>query len=94
MTKTMRLLAASFSICWFVSTADAQAPVASLTTRPNSDVVMGHLDSAMAIFHDKHYSFKDDIERLNIYGFDTTDVPIYSPEVISYRLDLLESPIP
>lgn len=94
MTKTMRLLAASFGLSLLVSTADAQAPVASLTTRPNSDVVMGHLDSAMAVFHDKHYSFKDDIEKLNIYGFDTTDVPTYSADVISYRLDMLESPIP
>lgn len=33
-------------------------------------------------------------DELNVYGFQANDIPVYSDEVISYRLKQIESPIP
>ena len=92
MTKYLRLLAAAvFSATAY--TAATQAPVRE-AFNPLADEQMMRLDSLMTVFHDKHTTFKDDISKMNVYGFDTNDIPTYPADVIQYRLNRMESPIP
>lgn len=93
MTKTLRLLATTALFTAVVSIADAQAPIRTPQQEEN-DIAMNRLDSAMGAYLDKHYSMKDDIEKVNIYGFESNTIPQYPDDVIKYRLSLLESPIP
>jgi membrane-bound lytic murein transglycosylase D len=94
MKKIVRLLAAAACmIMGSVHIADAQAPLKQ-AFNPALEIKLNRLDSAMNVFHNKHYSFRDEIEKMNIYGFDTNAVPSYPDDVIQYRMNLLESPIP
>lgn len=91
--KKLSILAAGLLTSAMMFTALAQAPLRQ-TDRPPAEIEIQRLDSLMGIFHQKYYSFKDDIEKMNVYGFDTNDIPSYPDDVIRYRLSLLESPIP
>ncbi|MBI3235426.1 MAG: transglycosylase SLT domain-containing protein [Bacteroidetes bacterium] len=91
--KKLRILAIGLISSALSFSAIAQAPV-RLSNSPQAESNLLRLDSLMNVFHDKYYSFKDDIEKVNVYGFDSNYVPSYSDEVIKYRLSLLESPIP
>lgn len=93
MTHTLRLLTVTLIFSSIAAIADAQAPLRTPEQIEN-DRAMNRLDSAMDVFLDKHYSMKDEIEKVNIYGFDSNTVPYYSDDVVKYRLSLLESPIP
>ncbi len=90
--KKLSILAVGLLMHFITNTVNAQAPLKQ--TDPAAEQQLQRLDSLMNVFHDKFYSFKDDIEKVNVYGFDSNTVPSYSDDVIKHRLSLLESPIP
>src|SRR5687768_1577953 len=62
---------------------------------PISKDILASLDSLMNLFHEKNSCTKPlDTEKMNVYGFNSHDIPKYSDSVILYRLSLLESAIP
>lgn len=72
---------------------NAQAPISGYQ-QLSPEANINRLDSLMQDYHDRHYDFCTDLSNLNKHGFQETDVPKYSGDVIEYRLSLLESPIP
>src|SRR5690349_14027044 len=73
----------------------AQVPVNEAPAAPLSKDILASLDSLMNQFHEKNSCYKpQDAEKMNIYGFNSLDLPKYSDSVIKYRLSLLESGIP